>query len=116
MQVVSMVLAEGPGRPEGDLEARLEFRVVLMPSGHLDAAAWESGLVPWHGAQSYNGAMVRASELVKTSGGWALRELSGEDAPLLHVMIGIVRPGELVSVARLEGDIMVYRIVAVDTE
>ena len=116
MQVVSMVLAEGPGHPAGDLEQRLEFRVLLLPSGHLDAAAWESGSVPWHGAQSHNGALVRDSELVKTSEGWALRELSGEDAPLLQVMIGVVRPGELVSVSRLDGGVMVYRIVAVDAE
>ena len=114
MQVVSMVLAEGPGHPAGDLEDRLEFRVLLMSSGHLDAAAWEFGSVTWHSAQSYNGALICASELVKTSEGWALRELSGDDAPLLNVMIEVVRPGELVSVSRLDGDVMVYRIVAVD--
>ncbi len=116
MQVVSMVLAEGPGHPAGDLEDRLELRVRLLPSGLLDSAAWEAGVAPWRGAQTRSGVLVRSNELVRTSQGWALREQSGDDGPLRSVMVGIVRPGELVSVSRLDGGIMVYRIVAVDAE
>ena len=114
MQVVSMVRAEGPGHPAGDLEDRLEICVRLLPSGHLDAAAWEVGSAPWRGRHTRRGALTGANELVKTSVGWALRELPGDDAPLHSLMIGIVRPGELVSVSRPDGDVMVYRIVAVD--
>lgn len=115
MRVVSMVLAQGPGHPDGDLEDRLELRVLLTPSGHLDAAAWEAGSVPWRGAQARN-SVIRCNELVKTSEGWALRELSGDDAPLHRMTIVIIRPGELASVSQPDGDVMVYRIVAVEAE
>ncbi len=114
MQVVSMVLAEGPGRPAGDLDDRLEFRVLLTPLGQLDAAAWQAGSAPWHTARLLNGTVTRSGELVKAGEGWALRELCGDDDPLYGLTIGIVRPGELVSVSRLDGDVMVYRIVAVE--
>ena len=116
MQVVSLVLAEGPGHPAGDVADRLRLEVWLTPLGQLDAAVWEAGSAPWRTARSVNGAVTRSGELVKTAAGWALRELSGQDEPLYRVTIGIARPGELVSVARLDGSEMIYRIVAVEAE
>ena len=114
MQLVTMVLADGPGRVAGDLDDRLEFHVLLTAHGQLDAASWEAGSAPWRTARVQAGEVTRSGELVKTAEGWALRELGSEDGPIYRVTAGIVRPGELLSVSRLDGDEMVYRIVAVD--
>jgi hypothetical protein len=40
--------------------------------------------------------------------------LGSEDEPLYSLAAQIIRPGELVSVSRLDGDEMIYRIVAVE--
>ena len=54
--------------------------------------------------------------MVKIDEGWALRGLDSEDEPLYSLVAGTVRPGETVSVARLDGGAMLYRIVAVDPD
>ena len=60
--------------------------------------------------------MVLAGELVKIEDGWAMRSLGSEDEPLYSVNAQIVRPGEIVRVSRLDGDEMLYRIVAVEPD
>jgi hypothetical protein len=114
MATVTMVLALGPGRPEGDLEDRMVLQVELTAPGYLDAAAWEEGTTPWRTVRTRAGQVTRSGELVKIAEGWALRELGSEDEPLYSFRPGIIRPGEVVSVSRLDGDEMIYRIVAVE--
>jgi hypothetical protein len=111
---VTMVLAQGPGQPEGNLEDRIHLHVSLTPQGHLDATAWETGNTPWLTDRERSGQTRRSGELVKIEDGWALRELDSEDDPLYSLSAQIIRPGELVSVSRLDGDEMIYRIVAVE--
>ena len=111
-----MVLAHGPARPEGDLDDRMHLRVTLSPQGHLDGDAWENGTVPWLTSRERAGHPVRSGELVKLEEGWALRSLGSEDEPLYSVFAQIVRPGEIVRVSRLDGDEMLYRIVAVEPD
>ena len=113
---VMMVLAQGPGRPKGDLDDRMILHVVLATSAHLDAVEWSAGDQPWRTRRERSGHPVRSGELVKIDEGWALRELGSEDEPLYRLAAGVVRPGEMVSVGRLDGDVMIYRIVAVDPE
>ena len=113
---VMMVLAQGPGRPQGDLDDRMILHVILAPGAQLDAAEWSAGHQPWHTRRERAGRPVRSGELVKIDEGWALRELGSEDEPLYRLAAGVVRPGEMVSVGRLDGDVMIYRIVAVDPE
>lgn len=110
---VNLVLARGPGRPDGDLDDRMDLQVVLTPQGYLDGAAWETGSIPWRTARSRPDHPGRTGELVKIEQGWALRELDSVDEPLYSLDAQIVRPGELVRVSRLDGDEMLYRIVAV---
>ena len=111
---VTMVLAHGPGRPEGDLDDRLTLVVALTVQGHLDGQAWEMGREPWRTSRIQAGEVTRSGELVKLEDGWAMRELGSEDEPLYSLHAGLIRPGELVRVSRLDGDEMIYRIVAVD--
>lgn len=111
---VTMVLARGPGAPDGDLNDRMQLQVILAAGGHLDASAWETGQTPWRSSRERPGHPTRSGELVKISEGWALRSLDSEDDPLYSLSAQIVRPGELVTVSRLDGDEMIYRIVAVD--
>ncbi len=116
MVKVTLVLAHGPGHPEGDLDDRMHLRVTLSPQGHLDGAAWEAGTVPWLTSRERAGHPVRSGELVKLEEGWALRGLGSEDEPLYGLFAQIVRPGEIVRVSRLDGDEMLYRIVAVEPD
>ena len=111
---VTMVLAHGPGHPDGDVNDRMHLRVVLTPQGYLDGPAWESGRDPWRSSRERAGQAIRSGELVKLEDGWALRELDSEDEPLYSLSAEIIRPGEIVRVSRLDGDEMLYRIVAVD--
>ena len=111
---VTMVLARGPHQPDGNLDDRMRMQVALTPQGHLDAAAWETGSGPWLTSRERPDRPRRAGELVKIDEGWALRELDSEDEPLYGMAAQIIRPGELVSITRLDGDEMLYRVVAVD--
>ena len=114
MVKVTMVLAHAPGHPDGDLDDRMHLRVSLTAQGHLDPAAWEHGHAPWLTSRERAGHAVRSGELVKIEEGWALRGLGSEDEPLYSLAAQIVRPGEIVRVSRLDGDEMLYRIVAVE--
>ena len=114
MMNVTLVLARGPRQPEGNLDDRMHLQVELTPQGHLDGVAWETGTAAWRTSRDRPGHPTRAGELVKIETGWALRELGSEDEPLYSLSAQIVRPGEIVTVVRLDGDEMLYRIVAVD--
>ncbi len=111
---VTMVLAQGPGFPDGNLEDRMHLHVALTAPGYLDVAAWETGTTPWATSRERPGHSDRTGELVKIEEGWALRDLGGEDDPLYSFAAQIIRPGEIVQVSRLDGDEMLYRIVAVE--
>ena len=113
---VTLVLAQGPRHPDGNLDDRMHLHVKLTSQGHLDAAAWEVGSTPWRTSRDRPDHPTRTGELVKIEEGWALRELGSEDDPLYSLDAQIVRPGEIVRVARLDGDEMLYRIVAVEPE
>lgn len=114
MVKVLMVLAQGPGFPDGNLEDRMHLHVTLTPQGHLDAAAWETGTEPWPTSRQRPNHALRTGELVKIEDGWALRDLGSEDDPLYTFAAQIVRPGEIVQISRLDGETMLYRIVAVE--
>ena len=113
---VTLVLARGPRHPEGNLDDRMHLQVSLTPQGHLDGSAWETDTLPWPTSRELAGHAVRTGELVKIEKGGALRELASADEPLYSLEAAIVRPGELVRVGRLDGDEMLYRIVAVDPD
>lgn len=114
MTKATLVLASGPETHDGDLNDRIEMDVILTPHGHLDASAWETGVEPWITVRQRVGRPTRTGELVKIEDGWALRDVDSEDGPLSSLTASIIRPGEIVTVVRPNGDNLVYRVVAVD--
>ncbi len=108
---VQMVLAAGPGLPEGNTEDRLDVEVMLTPLGRLDEAAWHED-APWPATRTRPGRQLRHSEIVRADEQWAMRSTRGEDEPLWAMEAEVVRPGELVRFRRPDGEALFYRIVA----
>ncbi len=111
MTKLSLVLAQAPGLPNGDLEDRLELRVALTAQGQLDYHAYEAAPAPWLATRERPGQPTRQSELIPLDGGWALQSL-GRDGEVLWALEGSVfRPGELVCLRRPDGTELLFRIV-----
>lgn len=112
MAKLTMLLAKGPGRPEGDLGDRLTMRLALNRQGQIDAAAYDSDPVPWLATRGRQGVEDRHSELIRLDEGWALQSIASEDDPLWTFEGHVFRPGELVRLGRPDGEELLFRIVA----
>jgi hypothetical protein len=115
MVKVVMVLAQGPGLPEGSVEDRIEMRVRLTSQGRLDRAAWEADPQPWRATHRRGGRREPDSELVWSEERWALHPPGG-DAPIWVLDASVIRPGEIVTVSPPEGGAALFRIVAVEQD
>ena len=109
-----MLLAQGPGQPEGDLDDRWEINLSLAPNSQLDAFAHQSDVIPWTAVRERPGHAPRESELIPLDDAWVLQSTRGDDDPLWRFDGNVIRPGELVSLGRPDGEVLLYRIVAVD--
>jgi hypothetical protein len=58
----------------------------------------------------------RRGELVHLEEGWALRGTDGDDAPVWRIEVGVMRPGEIVTVYEPDGERLLYRIVSVRSD
>jgi len=114
--VVKMNLAYAPGRPEGDLDDRLELHVPLTPQGHIDDQAVATAGQSWPGRRLRPDGTERSVELVAVDSGWALRSARSEDEPLWAMEGRVFRPGELVTLRRPSGEDLVFRVVNVEAE
>lgn len=112
MTKLTMLLAKGPGRPEGDLEDRLTIRLALNPQGQIDPAAYDADPVPWLATRERPGTESRHSELIRVDEGWALQSILSEDDPLWTFEGHVYRPGDLVRLLRPDGEELLFRIVA----
>ena len=112
MAKLTMLLAKGPGRPEGDLNDRLTVRLALNTQGQIDSAAYDSDPVPWLATRDRPGMQDKQSELIRLDEGWALQSLISEDDPLWAFEGHVFRPGELVRLGRPDGVELLFRIVA----
>lgn len=110
MVEVLLLLAYGPGQPEGDVADRLELRVALTKQAHLDDTGTPP---PWPARRVLPDGREWLGELVHAAEGWALRGAAGEDAPLWDVVGQVFRPGEYVTLRRPDGEELVFRIVDV---
>jgi hypothetical protein len=108
---VLMLLAHGPGQPEGDLTHRLEALVALTPQGLLDEAAL--GEAPWPTRRALPDGTERQGDIVRTDAGWALRGRAGEDSPHSAIEATLFRPGEYVTLRPPAQEPLVFRIVEV---
>lgn len=116
MTKLTMVLAQGPGSPDGDLTDRLDVHLCLTPQGHIDLQAWQADPAPWLAIRERPGHEPRRGEVIRLDEGWALQSLKGEDDPLWVFEGHLFRPGELVRVGRPDGADMLFRIVAADPD
>ncbi len=116
MTKLTMLLARGPGLPEGDLNDRLVVHATLNPQGHLDPDAFEAATAPWLAARDRPGLNTKVSELVRLDEAWALKSTQNDDDPLWTFEGYVLRPGELVLLRRPDGEELLFRIVAVEAD
>lgn len=114
MVKLTLLLAQGPGHPHGDLSDRIELTLPLTGQGQIDPAAFEAGHAPWLATREHPSRGQRQFELVRLDEGWALQSLRSEDDPLWSFGGTVFRPGELVILGRPDGEELIFRIVAAD--
>jgi hypothetical protein len=121
MPMVTLVVAAGPGFPQGSPNHRYEITVALTPGGQLDAEAWLAGPRPWPARRVWPGGPSREGDMLfdADTESWSIRlfPAPGEaaDAPL-HAAIrnaGQLRPGEYVTIREPDGTEFSYRVVSV---
>ena len=116
MTKLTMLLAQGPGLPDGDVQDRLVMRLDLTGQGHIDMDAYNAAPTPWLASRERHGAEPRHLEVVRLDEGWALQSTRSEDDPIWTFEGHVFRPGELVSLRRPSGDEMLFRIVSAERE
>ena len=121
MAKLSLVLASGPGFPEGDADQRYELEVTLNDQRQLDAAAWAADTSPWAACRLRPGQPDLCGDIQHDPDtGWSLRffppDADPADAPLYGVLrpAGDIRPGEYVTIGEPGGAEFAYRIVNLD--
>ena len=110
MAKLTMVLAKGPGRPDGDLADRLIGRLALNRQGQI--AAYADDPTPWLAIRRRPGMDDKHSELIRLDEGWALQSMASEDDPLWTFEGFVFRPGDLVRLGPPNGEGLLFRIVA----
>jgi len=121
MPQVDLVMAAGPGFPQGSPEHRYALDVALTAGGVLDEEAWGTPAAPWTVQRFWPGEPARVGDvMLDAATGWSLRFDAGQgpdalDAPL-HALIrnsGQLRPGEYVTIREPNGVEYGYRVVNV---
>jgi len=112
MAKLTMLLAKGPGRPQGDLGDRLTVRLALNSQGQIDSAAYDSDPYPWLAVRNRPGTQDKQSEVIRLDEGWALQSMASEDDPLWAFEGHVFRPGELVRLGGPDGEELLFRIVS----
>jgi hypothetical protein len=121
MPMVTLVVAAGPGFPQGSPDRRYEIGVALTPGGHLDVEAWHADPRPWPARRIWPGAPAQEGDVQydPDTEGWFIRLLpalaSASDVPLHAQMrnVGQLRPGEYVTIREPDGTEYSYRVVGV---
>ena len=114
MTKLTMVLAQGPQLPGGDVTYKLDVHLLLTPQGQINLTAWEADPAPWLAIREWPGHTARRAEVIRLDEGWALQSLNSEDDPLWTFDGEVFRPGELVRVGRPDGEELLFRIVAAE--
>ena len=114
MTKITLLLAQGPGKPEGDIDDRLELNLALTSQGHIDGPAYDSASTPWLAARDRNGGSHRELEVIRLDEGWALQSTDSLDDPIWVFEGQVYRPGELIRLRRPDGEALLFRIVATE--
>ena len=116
MTKLTMLLAQGPGKPEGDLEDRLIMGLCLTQQGHIDVEAYNAAPEPWLARREHTGSEPRTLEVIRIDEGWALQSIRSEDDPIWTFDGHVFRPGELVRLRRPDSQELLFRIVSAEAE
>ncbi len=114
MLKISMLLAQAPWAPSGDLGDRLDLYALLDMHGRLDGEAFFNTAIPWLATRNRPGQPMKTKQLLRLDEIWALQSLDGDDEPLSNLVGDIYRPGEIVTLHHPDGTDMLFRIVAVE--
>lgn len=114
MLKITMVLAQAPWAPDGDVADKLEMRACLDQQAHLDAAAFAADPEHWTTRRDRPDHPARHGRLVRAGDGWALRNITSDDEPLWDVVGQAFRPGEVVLIRPPDGAELLFRVVAVE--
>ena len=120
MPKVTLVLASGPGFPNGDPDCRYEIDVALDSTGRLDPEAWFADPNPWPARRHWRDQWPRDGDvqLDDETGAWSLRFFpkpgeAGEAPPYEVIRTNVpMRPGEYVTVREPDGTEFAFRIVS----
>lgn len=111
-----MLLARGPGKPDGDTEDRLVMGLCLTRQGQIDVEAYHAAPTPWLAWRERAGGTPRPLEIIRIDEGWALQSTSSEDDPIWTFDGHVFRPGELVRLRRPDSQELLFRIVAAEPQ
>ena len=112
MTRITLLLAQGPGKPDGDLSDRLVLNLALNSQGQVDGAAYDAAPRPWLATRD-NGT-PKALEVIRVDEGWALQSTDSLDDPIWMFEGHVYRPGELVQLRRPDGQHLLFRIVGLE--
>ena len=116
MAKLTMLLAQGPGMPDGNLRDRLVTHLQLNSQGQIDPAAYDADPSPWLAVREAPGHEPIHVELIRLDEGWALQSMRDTDDPLWTFEGHVFRPGELVRLRRPDGQELLFRIVASEAD
>ena len=116
MTKLTMVLACGPGQPQGDLDDRLIMGLCLTRQGQIDVDAYHAASSPWLARRERAGREPRNLEVIRIDEGWALQSTRSEDEPIWTFDGFVFRPGELVRLRRPDSEEYLFRIVAAEND
>ena len=116
MQRIVMLLANGPGLPDGDIADRLEIQASLTGQGQIDEVAYVEDPLPWPTQRTTPDGRVYLGELIRVGTGWAIRRSGSEDDPVWPFEPALLRPGEYATMRPPEGGRLVYRVVSVEQD
>lgn len=120
MALVTLVMASGPGYPEGSEAHRYEMTITLDSHGCPDAHAWRTDPEPWPARRRWPGEPdLRGDVQHDADVGWWLRffrdTAQAPDAPPHDIQLhaGPLRPGEMLTIREPDGRLYDWRVVGV---
>lgn len=114
MTKLTMLLARGPDKPDGDLDDRLIMELCLTQQGQIDLEAYNAAPSPWLARRERAGGTPRELEIIRIDEGWALQSTNSEDDPIWTFEGRVFRPGELVCLRRPDQEQLLFRIVSAE--
>jgi len=116
MKKLTMLLAQSPDKPDGDIEDRLVMGLALTQQGQIDVEAYHSAGSPWLARRERPGTEPRQLEVIRIDERWALQSIRSEDDPIWTFDGHVFRPGELVRLRRPDSKELLFRIVSTESE